>query len=64
MGWNIPLNMCKDTKKIYIVRNSRQLIEDVEKGYKYLITMDKMADILEYDFKAALDMSQVEDQFE
>ena len=56
--------MCKDTKKIYIVRNSRQLIEDVEKGYKYLITMDKMADILEYDFKAALDMSQVEDQFE
>ena len=53
----------KDHKDaIYLIANSNQLVADVIRGYNYLISMDKIADVLEYDFKTALDMSQVEDE--
>lgn len=48
---------------IYIITNLNQVINDIIKGYKYLIIADKMNDILSYDFNAALDFSEVEDEF-
>lgn len=50
---------------IYIVTNINQLISDVLKGYNYLIGIDKVADILEFDFKAGLEFSsnEIEDEF-
>ena len=52
----------------YIVLNENQVINDVIKGYNYLVTMNKVTDILEFDFNAALEFQQnnneVEDEFE
>lgn len=49
--------------KIYLVTNSNQLVEDVIKGYNYLISMDKMADLLDFDFKKAID-AQINSEIE
>ena len=52
----------------YLVLNENQVINDVIKGYNYLATMDKVTDILDFDFNAALEFQQnndeVEDEFE
>ena len=52
----------------YIVLNENQVINDVIKGYNYLVTMNKVTDILDFDFNAALEFQQnnneVEDEFE
>ena len=52
----------------YIVLNENQVINDVIKGYNYLVTMNKVSDILDFDFNAALEFQQnndeVEDEFE
>ena len=52
----------------YLVLNENQVINDVIKGYNYLVTMNKVTDILEFDFNAALEFQQnndeVEDEFE
>ena len=52
----------------YIVLNENQVINDVIKGYNYLVAMDKVTDILDFDFNAALEFQQnnneVEDEFE
>ena len=52
----------------YLVLNENQVINDVIKGYNYLVTMDKVTDILDFDFNAALEFQQnndeVEDEFE
>ena len=51
----------------YIVLNENQVINDVIKGYNYLVAMNKVTDILDFDFNAALefqqDNSEVEDEF-
>ena len=51
----------------YLVLNENQVINDVIKGYNYLVTMNKVTDILDFDFNAALefqqDNSEVEDEF-
>jgi len=41
--------------KLYLVTNSNQVVNDVIRGYNYLISMDRMADLLEFDFKKAID---------
>ena len=50
------------------VLNENQVINDVIKGYNYLVTMNKVTDILDFDFNAALEFQQkdyeVEDEFE
>lgn len=51
----------------YLVLNENQVINDVIKGYNYLVTMNKVVDIMEFDFEAALDLNdnkEVEDEFE
>ena len=52
----------------YIVLNENQVINDVIKGYNYLVAMNKVTDILDFDFNAALEFQQnnneVEDEFE
>ena len=52
----------------YLVLNENQVINDVIKGYNYLVTMNKVTDILDFDFNAALEFQQnddeVEDEFE
>ena len=52
----------------YIVLNENQVINDIIKGYNYLVTMNKVTDILDFDFNAALEFQQnddeVEDEFE
>ena len=52
----------------YIVLNENQVIHDVLKRYNYLVAMDKVTDILDFDFNAALEFQQnnneVEDEFE
>ena len=55
------------TKTIYVVVNAKQVFMDVKKGYRYLVVMDKMADIMEFDFNAALefqDQQDIKDEFE
>ena len=52
----------------YIVLNENQVINDVIQGYNYLVAMNKVTDILDFDFNAALEFQQnndeVEDEFE
>ena len=52
----------------YLVLNENQVINDVIKGYNYLVTINKVTDILDFDFNAALEFQQnddeVEDEFE
>ena len=52
----------------YIVLNENQVINDVIKGYNYLVAMNKVTDILDFDFNAALEFQQkdyeIEDEFE
>ena len=47
--------------KIYLITNSGQLVEDVLKGYRYLISMDLTADLLDFDFKKAIDKQITEE---
>ena len=48
----------------YIVLNENQVINDVIKGYNYLVTMNKVTDILDFDFNAALEFQQNDDEVE
>ena len=48
----------------YIVLNENQVIDDVIKGYNYLVAMDKVTDILDFDFNAALEFQQNDDEVE
>ncbi len=48
---------------IYLVLNTNQVINDVLKGYNYLITMNKVVDIMEFDFDAAIDNSNIDEEF-
>ena len=51
---------------VYIVTNESQIVNDILAGYNYLITMDKVSDIMDFDFKAALefnDNKSAEDEF-
>lgn len=48
---------------VYIVVNDNQLVNDILRGYNYLITMDKVIDIMDFDFKAAIDIEDVEDEY-
>lgn len=50
----------------YLVLNENQLVNDILKGYNYLVTMEKVTDIMEFDFNAAIDFnnSDVEDEFD
>ena len=47
--------------KLYLITNSGQLVEDVLKGYRYLISMDLTADLLDFDFKKAIDKQITEE---
>ena len=49
--------------KLYLITNSGQLVEDVLKGYRYLISMDLTADLLDFDFKKAID-KQISEELE
>ena len=51
----------KKDKDLYLISNSNQLVEEVIKGYQYLINMDKLSDILEFDFKKAIDAQDLAD---
>lgn len=51
----------KKDKDLYLITNSNQLVEEVIKGYQYLINMDKLSDILEFDFKKAIDAQDLAD---
>ena len=42
--------------KSYIVKNLSQLLYDVLDGYKRLVIMDKVSDIMEFDFKTGIDL--------
>lgn len=53
--------LCKD-KDSYIVTNSNQLINDVLEGYIRLRSMQKISDIMEFDFNTALDFSNIDDE--
>ena len=48
----------------YLVLNENQVINDVIKGYNYLVTMNKVTDILDFDFNAALEFQQNDDEVE
>ena len=48
---------------IYIILNINQVINDVLKGYNYLVTMNKVVDIMEFDFNAAIDTSGIDEEF-
>ncbi len=51
---------------VYIVINEGQFVNDILTGYNYLITMDKVSDIMDFDFKAALEFNNresIEDEF-
>lgn len=50
--------------KVYMVTNTQQVVSDIIKGYEYLVTMDKVSDIMSFDFNAAMDFSDVEDEFD
>ena len=45
-----------ENNKSYIVKNLSQLLYDVLDGYKRLVIMDKVSDIMEFDFKAGIDL--------
>ena len=47
----------------YIVLNENQVINDVIKGYNNIIMINKITDFMEFDFEAAADLSNVEDEF-
>lgn len=54
------------SKVVYIVLNPKQVIMDVIKGYRYCMTVDKVIDVMEYDFRTALniqDDQDIEDEF-
>lgn len=42
----------------YIVKNPHQLILDVLEGYIKLITLEKIGDIIDFDFEAGLDFQK------
>ena len=45
-----------ENNKSYIVKNLSQLLYDVLDGYKRLVIMDKVSDIMEFDFKAGIEL--------
>lgn len=56
----------KDNKG-YIIKNLAQVINDVLTGYLQIRTLDKISDIMTFDFKAGIDIQEsedVEDEFE
>ena len=49
----------------YICTNLKQVINDVHEGYIRLQMLDRFTDIMEFDFKAGIELqNQVEDEFE
>ena len=42
--------------KSYIVKNLSQLLYNVLDGYKRLVIIDKVSDVMEFDFKAGIDL--------
>lgn len=53
---------------VYVVTNVNQVINDVYKGLLYLEQMDKVVDIMDFDFKAGLEFNtngseEIEDEF-
>ena len=51
--------------KIYICTNFKQVLSDVHDGYLRIKTFDKLVDIMEFDFKAGIDLQNpIEDEFE
>ena len=50
---------------MYIISNHNQVLNDIHDGYIRLKVMDKLNDIMSFDFKAALDiMDPPVDEFE
>ena len=49
----------------YICTNFKQVLNDVHEGYIRLQMLDKITDIMEFDFKAGIELQNpVEDEFE
>lgn len=49
---------------MYIISNHNQVLNDIHDGYIRLIVMDKLNDIMGFDFKAAVDViNPAEDEF-
>ena len=42
--------------KSYIVKNLSQLLYNVLDGYKRLVIIDKVSDVMEFDFQAGIDL--------
>lgn len=63
---NITDMVLKDQEgKIYICTNFKQVLADVHDGYLRIKTFDKIVDIMEFDFKAGIDLQNpIEDEFE
>jgi hypothetical protein len=54
-----------DEDNTYICTNFKQLVSDVHQGYIRLQMLDKITDIMEFDFKAGIDLQNpIEDEFE
>lgn len=63
-GHNLNGLVLADDECYYIVTNFNQVLNDTHNGYIRLKVMDKVVDILEFDFKAGLDFQNpVEDEF-
>lgn len=54
-----------DKDNMYICTNWHQVANDVLKGFLQISTLDKIVDIMEFDFKAGIDLqTEVVDEFE
>lgn len=49
---------------IYIVTNTVKLLSDIHEGYFRIISMQKLNDIMEFDFNIAEDLDEIHEEFE
>lgn len=49
---------------VYIVTNSLKLLSDIHEGYFRIITMNKINDIMEFDFNIPEDTDTIHEEFE
>ena len=49
---------------VYIVTNTAQLLSKIHEGYFRLITMNKINDIMEFDFNIPEDNDKIHEEFE
>jgi hypothetical protein len=63
-SFNLKNIILTKDNNIYIVTNTLELLSDIHEGYFRILTMNKINDIMEFDFNLEEDYDEIHEEFE